>query len=759
MQQSEPSFIDKSAAELLEQLNPTQAAAARHYTGPALVIAGAGSGKTRTLIYRIAYLIQHYQVDPSQILAVTFTNKAAAEMRERASHLIGEAASQLWMSTFHSAGVRILRAYGEHIGLQRGFVIFDADDQLDLIKSIMSDMSGLGPDPKPRAIRSFIDKAKSRLHGPHDLLTYDTDRINGFDKDIAIELFRRYEQSKKNQNAIDFNDLIGQTVRLFQEVPEVLGRVQDRAHFIHIDEYQDTNGAQYELSNLLASRDRNLLVVGDPDQSIYRFRGADIQNILDFEKDYPDYEKFKLEHNYRSSGNVLKAANKLIENNEGRIDKTLLAVKDAGATIKHHRALDGRSEGDFVAEQITNLLHSGYQLSQIAVLYRTNAQSRQIEDSLRFAQLSAKIVGGVGFYDRREVKDILAYARLALNTNDDIALQRIISRPRRGIGDVALGKLINWATDNNTSIFQACLAANEVLDRGANKAMAFATLLQDISEATDNYEPAEFFKFAIETSGYAQMLQNEGIEGKTRLENLEELINAAQQWSNENPDSNILDFLDDSALLASVDDMRTKVENKDISEDAVTLMTMHNAKGLEFPIVFIVGTEQGLLPSNGALVEGKAGVEEERRLFYVAITRAMEKLFIVSAEKRLRFGHILDTEDSEFLEDIEGTYEKINQYGEVLNKHIGQTQNQQSKQRKSNQHSSRNNPTGKATTTGKTAIASNYKGGESVRHPKFGEGQVLAVAGMGQNQQITVHFAKVGIKKLLVKLAKLERLA
>ncbi|SEJ03466.1 ATP-dependent DNA helicase, Rep family [Deinococcus reticulitermitis] len=738
-----------SGPDIWTQLNEPQAQAADHFTGPALVIAGAGSGKTRTLIYRIAHLIGHYGVHPGEILAVTFTNKAAAEMRERAGHLV-PGADALWMSTFHSAGVRILRAYGEHIGLRRGFVIYDDDDQLDILKEVMGSVPGIGPETHPRVLRGIIDRAKSNLLTPDDLDRARDPFISGLPRESAAEAYRRYEARKRGQNAIDFGDLITETVRLFKEVPEVLDRVQNRAKFIHVDEYQDTNKAQYELTKLLASRDRNLLVVGDPDQSIYKFRGADIQNILDFQKDYPDAKIYRLEHNYRSSARVLSAANKLIENNTERLEKTLKAVKEEGHPVTFHRATDHRSEGDYVAEWLTRLHGEGRAWKDMAILYRTNAQSRVLEESLRRVQIPAKIVGGVGFYDRREIRDILAYARLALNPDDDVALRRIIGRPRRGIGDTALQKLMEWARQNGTSVLTACAQAAEagILERGANRATEFAELMASLSEAADNYEPAPFLRFVMEASGYLDLLRQEGQEGQVRLENLDELVNAAEEWSRENEGS-IADFLDDAALLSSVDDMRTKAENKGAPEDAVTLMTLHNAKGLEFPVVFIVGVEQGLLPSKGAIAEGPGGIEEERRLFYVGITRAMERLLMTAAQNRMQFGKTNAAEDSDFLEDIEGLFDTVDPYGQVVEYRARTWKDFRAAPPAAT-------PAVKNTSPLTAELA--YRGGEAVRHPKFGEGQVLAVAGVGERQEVTVHFPSAGIKKLLVKFANLQKL-
>lgn len=740
----------KTAQDLLSQLNPAQAEAAAHFTGPALVVAGAGSGKTRTLIYRIAHLIQEHGVQPGEILAVTFTNKAASEMRERAGHLIA-GAGDLWMSTFHSAGVRILRAYGEYIGLKRGFVIYDDDDQLDLLKEIMGNLPGVGPDANPRQLRAVIDRAKGHLWTPDDLARSGEEYVAGLPRATAVEGYRRYQGRMKGVGAIDFNDLIVLTVHLFQEVPAVLNKIQDRAKFIHIDEYQDTNRAQYELTKLLASRDRNLLVVGDPDQSIYRFRGADIQNILDFQKDYPDAKVYRLEENYRSSASVLSLANKLIENNTERLEKTLRPVKQAGEAVRFHRAIDHRAEADFVAERVTHLHHEGLRFNQIAVLYRTNAQSRVIEESLRRGNIPAKIVGGVGFYERREIRDILAYARLAINPGDDVALRRIVGRPRRGIGDTALAKLAEWAAQHEVSILDACRSAEQVLDRGANKAVEFADLMASLSEGVEAYPPEGFLRLVIEATGYIQMLRAEGAEGQARLENLEELIVAAEEWSQEQQTQGgggtIADFLDDAALLASVDDAKTRRENGGVPEDAVTLMTLHNAKGLEFPAVFIVGTEEGLLPSKNSLMEA-GGIEEERRLFYVGITRAMDRLYLTAAQNRMTYGKTVATEDSRFLEELEGGFESVDVFGQSVD------------YKKSSWRQYRPTvpvaPPARKDTSSMTAEMA-YKGGEKVTHPKFGEGRVLAVSGFGDKQEVTVNFSGAGMKKLLVKFANLQQ--
>ena len=734
----------RSSEDILKDLNPVQREAASHYTGPALLLAGAGSGKTKTLIHRIAYLIEKYGVYPNEILSVTFTNKAASEMRERASHLV-RGADELWMSTFHSAGVRILRAYGEQIGLERGFLIYDDDDQLDLLKEIMGGLVGVGPDVNPRYLRSIIDKAKSALWGPDDLNRNAEYRVAGLPKEAAVEGYRRYQSRLRAANAIDFSDLLVETVRLFQEVPDVLERIQRRSRFIMIDEYQDTNKAQYEFARLLAAREKNLVVIGDPDQSIYKFRGADIQNILEFQQDYPDAVIYRLEHNYRSSAKVLELANKLIVHNKERLDKVLRAVKPDGADVHFNRATDHRAEADFVAGRITAAHNKGLPLSKMAILYRTNAQSRVLEESLRRGGIAARIVGGVGFYDRREIKDALSYVRLALNPRDDIALRRIVGRPKRGIGDGALSKLGEYARAHKMPLLEAFAHADEALERGPQKAKEFYEQIASFREAAELYAPHQAMKFMLDGSGYLEMLMKEGQEGKVRLENLEELLVALEEWTAEHQGADIAEFLDDAALLSSVDDGKTRRENGDVPQDAVTLMTLHNAKGLEFPEVFIVGVEEGLLPSAGSLTEA-GGIEEERRLFYVGITRAMERLTLTNAENRMQYGKTNSSEDSRFLGELGDGFVTVDPYGQE----VGRSS-------RGNWKSFQPSAPARAVEKEKKPLEGEYKGGEKVSHLKFGVGTVLAVMGFGDKQSVVVAFETAGSKTLLVKLANLTR--
>ncbi|MFN3265684.1 MAG: ATP-dependent helicase [Deinococcales bacterium] len=728
-------------SNLLSTLNEAQRAAAQHLHGPALVVAGAGAGKTSTVVRRIAYLIEAHGVYPNEILAVTFTNKAAGELKERVNHLVGKHAETIWVTTFHSAGVRILRSYGELVGLKNGFVIYDDADQMDVLKSVLEGITGAGGF-HPRYLRGIIDRAKSNLWTPQDLALHGEEYISGMPKEVAVEGFRRYESAMRRANAIDFGDLLVMTVKLFREREDVLERIQNRAVFSHVDEYQDTNRAQYEMTRLLAEKYRNLIVIGDPDQSIYAFRGADIQNILDFQSDYPDAAIYRLEQNYRSNARVLEIANALIKHNAERLEKNLIAVKPAGEPVRFFRAPDSRAEAEFVTTRIEALRGQGVSYNDIAILYRTNAQSRVLEERMMRSGIPSKIVGGMSFYDRQEVKDLLAYARVAVNTLDDLALKRALKRPRRGVGDASLEKLELWAKSSNSSLLTALLQADQILERGGNKCEEFGKLILELSEYSSAHSAEEFFRLLIDVTGYKAMLESElktnKFETETRLENIQELVNAAAEWDSENHGT-VLEFLDDSALLASVDDMRTKRNNKNTPEDAVTMMTLHNAKGLEFDNVFLVGFEDGLLPHRTSLTEA-GGLEEERRLLYVGITRAKERLWLTMADSRQVYGKTMPSEQSRFFADIPADLlTQVNLFNEPYGARIDPKRTPPVLQQK-------------LEAAGAAVLV--LRGGERVRHPKFGAGQVLAVMGTDDRQEAMIQF-EVGAKKLLVKYANL----
>ncbi|MFN3391397.1 MAG: ATP-dependent helicase [Meiothermus ruber] len=704
-------------SDLLSSLNPSQQEAVLHFEGPALVVAGAGSGKTRTVVHRIAYLLREHRVYPTEILAVTFTNKAAGEMKERLEKMVGRAARDLWVSTFHAAAVRILRAYGEYVGLKPGFVIYDDDDQNSLLKEILKE---LALEAKPGPFRAMIDRIKNRGAGLAEFLRDAPDFIGGVPKDVAAEVYRKYQSSLRMQGAVDFNDLLLLTIELFEQQPEVLHKVRQRARFIHVDEYQDTNPVQYALTRLLAGERPNLMVVGDPDQSIYGFRSADINNILDFTKDYPGARVIRLEENYRSSSSILQVANAVIEKNALRLDKVLRPTKAGGEPVRLYRAPNAREEAAFVAREITRL--GSFQ--QIAVLYRTNAQSRLLEEHLRRANVPVRLVGAVGFFERREVKDLLAYGRVAVNPADSINLRRIVNTPPRGIGATTVAKLVEHAQKTGTTVFEAFRAAEEVISR-PQQVQAFVRLLDELMEAAFESGPTDFFERVLDATGFREALKQEQ-DGEDRLQNVEELLRAARDWEAEEGGS-LSDFLDSVALTAKAEEPQG-----DAPAEAVTLMTLHNAKGLEFPTVFLVGLEENLLPHRNSL-NRLEDLEEERRLLYVGITRAQERLYLSYAEERETYGKREYTRPSRFLEDIPPELLKeVGAFGDSEARVLSHARLEPKP---------------------KTQLAE-FKGGEKVRHPKFGSGTVVAAMG----GEVTVMFPGLGLKKLAVKFAGLERL-
>ncbi|MEX2502671.1 MAG: UvrD-helicase domain-containing protein, partial [Trueperaceae bacterium] len=746
-------------SDLLDSLNEEQRAAAAHLTGPALVLAGAGSGKTRTVVHRIAHLLDHHGAFPQEILAVTFTNKAAGELRERVEALIGPPAKKVWVSTFHSACLRVLRTYGERIDLTPGFGIYDDGDQLDVLKEILKSVAGLA-DANPRALRAVIDRAKSHLWTP-ELLAQEGERawgrsVSGIEVEQIVEVYERYQARLQRANAVDFNDILGRTVELFTVDPEVLQRVQQRAVFVHVDEYQDTNAAQYRLTHQLASKDRNLMVVGDPDQGIYGFRGADVQNILDFQRDYDDAVTYRLELNYRSVPTVLQVANAVILANADRLDKRLRPVKEHGAKVATYRAADHRAEAEFVARQVAQLQGerlgeddgSDGSLNRFAVLYRTNSQSRALEEALRKAGVPARIVGGVGFYDRREVKDALSYARAALNPHDDVSWRRILNQPKRGIGKTSEEHLARWAATHRVPFSQAVERSEQVLagTPAAARVTAFAELMHDLSEAAGTLPAGQFVAHLLDASGMVEALKrSDTFEAAARLENLNELRNAVAEWEQEHQGT-VAEFLDEAALLASVDDRAVAAVNDgDAPEDAVTLMTLHNAKGLEFPVVFLVGMEDGLLPHRSSTASLQQ-LEEERRLLYVGVTRAQERLFLVHCESRMTFGRTEPARPSRFLEEVPpDLLQEVDLFGQEVARGAargkvrtrfawpgaGTSPAQAAGSPASPGEASAPARPAPSPAGGAPNEPRDFRGGERVRHPKFGEGTVVAVAGHG----------------------------
>lgn len=716
--------------DLLTALNLEQRRAVLHHTGPALVIAGAGSGKTRTVVHRIAYLMAEHGVYPTEILAVTFTNKAAGEMKERLKLMVGRDAQELWVSTFHSAALRILRIHGQQIGLRPGFVIYDDNDQVALLKEVLG---GLGVELAPKVARGIVDRIKSSNSLEGFLLGADT-YVSGLPKEHVADIYRAYENRMAELGAVDFNDLLIKTIELFEKAPQVLAKVQQRARFIHVDEYQDTNPVQYRLTNLLAGEgEPNLMVVGDPDQSIYGFRNADIHNILSFTDSYPTAKVYRLEANYRSSSAILKVANAVIEKNQQRLEKTLIATKGDGEPVFLYRAPDHREEAVFVARESARLVRGGLSADEIAVLYRTNAQSRVLEEAFGRMGMKARIVGGVGFYQRREIRDVLAYVRLSINPSDDLALRRILNVPTRGVGSTSVSRLGQLAGESRGWMW-ALQHADEVL-AGAQlvSTRRFVELADGLREAASESQPEAFLRLVLQESGYTEMLRSEA-DGEPRLENLEELLRAAHEWQSTNAGS-IAEFLDEIALTA-------RAEEPDSGPtEAVILMTLHNAKGLEFKVVFLVGIEENLLPHRSSLVR-ISEIEEERRLFYVGITRAQDRLYLALSEEREMYGRREPAHPSRFLEDIpQGLLELLSPYGKVLSTDFR-----------------RSGPAAEATKIrGVKYPAGAFKGGEIVRHPRFGSGRVVATSGAGEKQEVTVAFEGAGLKKLVVKYASLEQ--
>ncbi len=618
--------------DIMANLNEQQKEAVEYINGPLLVLAGAGSGKTRVLTTRIAYLIEH-GVNPDNILAITFTNKAAHEMKDRIYKLIGYSAKTMQISTFHSFGLRIIRENFEYLGYDKNFVIFDSDDTLTIIKKILKDKNLDPTKYNPKGIRSKISSLKNELISPSD---YKQQAITEFDK-LVSEIYIKYEDSLKKNNSLDFDDLLILPIELFTKRKDILEMYQEKFKYILIDEYQDTNEAQYRLTKLLASKYKNICCVGDADQSIYGFRGANYQNILNFEKDYKNAKIINLEENYRSTKTILKAANSVIKHNINRKEKNLFSNLDIGDKISYYRASSGLLEVKFVIDKIKELMNEGKSLSDMVVLYRTNAQSRSFEDGFLKANIPYKIVGGVNFYNRAEIKNLLAYLRLIHNPSDDVSLERIINVPRRGIGQKTLSNLMVQANENNTSIYEAITSGKELL---------FKNLIEELRSLQDTMPLIEFIDLVLEKSGIKDEYKNEKtLEADIRLENLEEFKSVAKTFEDETGVISLEDFLLNVSLISDT----TEVQEV---KEAIPLMTIHAVKGLEFDYVFLVGMEENIFPHANCLFS-KEEIEEERRLCYVAITRCKKKLFLTNARVRLLYGQEQINPVSRFISEID----------------------------------------------------------------------------------------------------------
>ena len=628
----------------IDTLNPQQRQAVLQTEGPLLVLAGAGSGKTRVLTCRVARLIEQ-GVPAWRILAITFTNKAAKEMVERVDALAGSAAEEAWVSTFHSCCARILRRDIEKLGYKRDFSIYDEDDRTTVIKRVAKEMNLSDKEFPPKAIKAVISDAKNRLLTPKEWLQ---DAGDNFRNRKFYEAFVKYEDALRGNNALDFDDLLIKTLVLLSEHPPVLEYYQNRFDYVLVDEYQDTNAAQYQFVRLMAGNKRNLCVVGDDDQSIYGWRGADIRNILDFEKDYPDAVVIKLEQNYRSTGNILDAANQVIAHNAGRKEKALWTQSDAGDKVALYHAMDERDEAAFAALMSKKLIDKeGYRPGEIAVLYRTNAQSRVLEEAFIRAGVPNRIYGGQRFYDRKEVKDLIAYMRALVNPDDDVSVRRIINEPKRGIGEASIQALADWAAQNEVSLMAAALSAADTgLSAGAVKKIGtFADLMVSLTESMYDKSLTDFVEELIEQTGYVRALEaSKTEENQTRIENIRELEGAVSEYQELNPEAGLSEFLENVALISDIDNMNQ-------TSGAVTLMTLHSAKGLEFDAVFLVGMEEGVFPLSRSLFDESA-LEEERRLAYVGITRAKKRLFLSHARTRLLYNARSANELSRFVSEI-----------------------------------------------------------------------------------------------------------
>lgn len=756
---------------IYDTLNPMQKEAVLHTEGPLLVLAGAGSGKTRVLTHRIAYLIEEKGINPWNILAITFTNKAAGEMRERVDKLVGFGADSIWVSTFHSSCVRILRRHIESLGYTTNFTIYDTDDQKTLMRNVLK---GLEMDPKlykDRAMLSVISTAKNELISA---VEFELNASGDFRQKKVAQVYKEYQSQLKKNNALDFDDLIMKTVQLFEGSPEILNYYQERFKYILVDEYQDTNTAQFKLVSLLAGKYKNLCVVGDDDQSIYKFRGANIENILNFEKSYPGAVVIKLEQNYRSSQSILNAANEVIRHNRGRKDKTLWTANDEGPLVQFKQFDNASEEADAIVRDILNS-PSDYQ--DCAVLYRTNAQSRLIEEKCLQHNVPYRMVGGVNFYQRREIKDILAYLKTIANGKDDLSALRVINVPKRGIGATSLGKIQAFASERGFDIYDAFCRAKAVpgLGKAADKVLVFTELIEDFRNrmSEEAYTIHELIEDVLDETGYLKELEAEGeIEYQTRLENIEELINKAVSFEGDHEHPDLNEFLEEVALVADVDRM-------DDSENRVTLMTLHSAKGLEFPRVYLTGMEDGLFPSMMSISsDDKEEVEEERRLCYVGITRAQNFLMMTSARQRMVNGETRYSKVSRFIEEIpdhlldssrlEPRISKIRTGADFDDSALpwgkaGRSAGVSSFGPGNNAYASKTaKPTsspgfGKAFTVEKPSSLS-YKEGDRVSHIKFGEGLVMEIKDGGRDFEVTVQFDKAGVKKMFASFAKLKLL-
>ena len=754
--------------EILKGLNDKQYEAVTNTEGPCLVIAGAGSGKTKVLTHKIAYLMQEKRILPWNILAITFTNKAANEMKERIEMLVGEAAKEMWVGTFHSICVRILRKFIDRIGFDSSFIIFDTTDQRTMVKQILKELEYDEKIFSDRSVISEISNAKNEMLEPEEYLV----RAQGeFRKEKIAEVYKIYQRKLKENNAIDFDDIINYTIKILMENEDVLQYYSDKFKYILVDEYQDTNKSQFTLVTMLASKHGNITAVGDNDQGIYSFRGADISNILNFEKDFPGTKIIKLEQNYRCTGNILNVANAVIKNNEVKYDKKLWTENEKGELPKVFTADNEYDEGRYIVEQIEHLRREEQlKYSDFAVLYRMNTQSRAIEEILRREAIPYKIIGGLKFYERKEIKDTISYLRLIQNPSDNLSLNRIINEPKRGIGKTSLDNIASIAEQANTSMYEIIKNAEQYgLNRVYSNSREFVNFIENIRAQKDEMTISELIKKILKDSGYTAALENEKTqEAENRIANLEEFLNVAIEFEEESAENGLSDFLEGITLSSDLDNMEE-------TEESVTLMTLHSAKGLEFPVVFLVGMEEGVFPGYKSIVEQKE-LEEERRLCYVGVTRAKEKLYLTNSKQRTTFGSTTHNPPSRFLQEIpkellDGYEEPASipesnytwSYGSRSNSDVKIYKNSEPvyAAAKSNNgfafrtaESFLNNLT--KNNEPKNVDLSGYQSGVRVYHKKFGEGTINYVEEEGNDLKVDINFDKVGHKRLMAKFANLE---
>ena len=765
---------------IYDKLNEPQREAVYHTDGPLLILAGAGSGKTRVLTHRIAYLIGERGVNPWNILAITFTNKAAEEMRQRVDNLVGFGAESVWVSTFHSACVRILRRFIDRLGYENHFTIYDTDDQKTLIKEVCRKVDVDTKVFKERSLLSAISSAKNEMILPDE---FELNAGGDFAKMKIAKVYHEYEAQMRANNALDFDDLLVKTVQLLQTQPDVLESYQERFRYIMVDEYQDTNTVQFQLVSLLAGKYKNLCVVGDDDQSIYKFRGANIRNILDFEHEFPDAKVIKLEQNYRSTGNILNAANSVIANNRGRKEKSLWTENGEGELIRLRQFDTAFDEADFIGEDIKSAVRQGGSYNDSAVLYRTNAQSRLLEEKFIAMNIPYKIVGGVNFYARREIKDLLAYLKTIDNGRDDVAVRRIINVPKRGIGLTTINRIQESATERGIDFYEALLAPGLIagVGRSATKLDSFAALIEYFKTLAEEMNITDLLQEVIETTGYIESLDNEyKEEAKTRKENIDELISKAATYEESCQDKDekatLSGFLEEVALVADIDSL-------DEDQEYVVLMTLHSAKGLEFPRVYLAGMEDGLFPGYMSINAGdREELEEERRLCYVGITRAEQELTLTSARRRMVHGETQYNPMSRFVKEIPRELLDTGNKKFTQETEMPAQQNTYARAREAfraqafagalgGMTPAKNQGVGKPL-TGSQALASLQKGsqlaaggngplgyevGDRVRHVKFGEGTVTDIKEGGRDHEVTIEFDSVGTRKMFAKFARLVK--